>query len=64
MPSRSSLGRPSGLDVLVVELGDQEAFGRPLHRHDVGQRAGGDDHAAGMHAQVVGLADECCRPRG
>ena len=36
MPSRSSLGKPQRLDILMIELGDQKPFGRPLHRHDVG----------------------------
>ena len=52
------LRQPQRLHIAVLELGDQEAFGRPLHRQHVGQRAGGDHDAAGMDAQVVGLADQ------
>ena len=55
------LGQADGLDVAVVELGDQKAFGRPLHRHNVGQRAGRHHQAAGMDAQVMGLAEQ---PKG
>ena len=52
------LGQAQGLDVLVVELGDEKAFGRPLDRHYVGQRAGRDDQPAGMDTQVVRLAQQ------
>ena len=55
------LGQADGLDVAVVELGDEKALGRPLHRHVIRQRAGRDDDAAGVHAQVVGLAQQAER---
>ena len=42
----------------MVILGDEKTFGRYLHGHDARQRAGRDNQTAGMHAQVVGLADE------
>ena len=52
------LRQPQRLHVAVLELGDQEAFGRPLHRQHVGERARGDHDAAGMDAQMIGLADK------
>ena len=42
----------------MVKLGDEEAFGCPLHRDDIGQRAGRNDQATGMDAQMVRLADD------
>ncbi len=55
------LGQADGLHVAVVVLGDQKALDGPLHRHDIGQRAGGDHQAAGVDAQVVGLANDAGR---
>ncbi len=55
------LGQAKSLHVVVVELGDQKPLGRPLQRYDIRQRPRGDDHAARMHAQVVGLAHDAVR---
>ena len=55
------LGQPDGLHVAVIILRDQKALGGPLHRRDVGQRAGCDDHCAGVHAEVVGLTHQRAR---
>ena len=50
------LGQTDRLDVAVVELGDEKALGRPLHRHIVGERSRRDDQTAGMDAQMIRLA--------
>ncbi len=52
------LGQAQRLHVAVVELGDEESLGRPLQRQDVGQGPRGDNHPAGMDAQMVGLVDD------
>jgi hypothetical protein len=51
-------GQADGLYIAEVELGDEEAFGGQLDGDVVGQGAGGDDNAARVDAEVVGLADQ------
>ena len=36
-----------------VQLADEDALARPLQREQIGQRTAGDDHAAGMDAQMA-----------
>ncbi len=52
------LRQADGRHVPVLVLGDEEALRRPLQRRHVGHRAGRDDHAARMDADVVGRADQ------
>ncbi len=48
------LDQPQRLDRLQVELGDDHTLAAGAHhRHQVGQRAGRDDHAAGMDREMA-----------
>ena len=53
------LHQPDGLDIVLVQLRDDAgaAFGR-IQRAEVGELAGRDEHAAGMHADVARQALE------
>ena len=52
------LDQAGGLDVILVELRNRAVFlaGLAIQRAEVGQLAGRDQHAAGVHADVAGQA--------
>ena len=45
-----------GLQVFVIELGDQETLRRHLDWDVIGERTGGDYHTARMDTQMMGIA--------
>ena len=55
------LDQPQALDRLQVELGDEHTLGSQQGGRQIGQASRGNDHAAGMDRQVVGLSDQGSR---
>ena len=54
-PEEIELHQPRGLDVVLVELGDDVAAGGiAVQRREVGEHGRGDHHAAGVHAGIAG----------
>ena len=52
-PQEVELDQTDRLDVVLVELADRRlGAGRHVQRAEIGQLAGGDQHAAGVHADV------------